>query len=129
MNFSQQIKYLNTVHPARFQNLWAHLFDTVRSSLTRTTLYGERLSSHCNTRLFLLLIFVPCTTCQDSAKIIQNDDLPERIGPAILQVKGCFNLNPSYMTDICHLTIYLNLRAPRKYNRTEPNYYRVIAFS
>jgi len=34
--------------------VWAHLCDTVRSYLNRTTLYGEWLSSHCNTRLSVL---------------------------------------------------------------------------
>jgi len=33
---------------------------------------------------------------------MQNDDLAEPRGPAIIQVKGCLNLSYSYMTAVCH---------------------------
>ena len=35
--------------------------------------------------------------------VMQNVELPELLGPAMLQVKGSLNLNHSYMTDVCHL--------------------------
>ena len=62
-------------------------------------------------------------------KIMQNVDLPELLGPAIMLVKGCFKLSHLYITDICHLPSYLYLRAAWQYNRTEPTFDHVIAFS
>jgi len=32
--------------------------------------------------------------------VMQNVDLPELLGPAIIQVKGYLNLSHSYMTDV-----------------------------
>ena len=61
---------------------------------------------------------------------MQNVELPELLGPAIMQVNGFIDRSHSYMTDICHLPfLYLHLKEARQNNRMELNFYHVNAFS